>query len=172
MINRQTFDYLPEGMEIKCQGECPRARWGNTMTEEDRKKYSVRTEKAKPFCDEHIILYCWHLYREVLFAQYFKRASLDDADDYLKGFNRGGPSGGKLPLYRFVSRISIKHVEEYAIPTIVNTGVEADYNKIKPIVDWFDEREGDFVRNLSVSLQDMEEKAAEEEEFPPKEEGK
>jgi len=168
VITNKDYSYLPKETKIECCGECPRARWGNTMTAEDRKKYGIRSVETKPSCDEHILMYCWHLTRKLLFVVYYKRASLSKADSFLAGFKRSsGPTGKKgIPLYRYISLLSVEVVSAYVIPVITNTGKESDYSVMKPVVEWFEERESEFIRNQALVLQEMKEKSDKDTEFP------
>lgn len=165
LITKKDFPYLSKDMKIETEGECWRGRWANTLPESDRKKWGITSQKAKPRCDEHVIIFAWHLTQELLFAGYFKRASLAGANNFLSGFKRTtGPNAKSIPLYTREALISIRHHETYSIPVITNTGKEANYSKIKPVVDWFRGREGDFVRNLSLVLTELREQEAQKKE--------
>jgi len=158
-ITRKDFSYLSKDAAIEVCGECPRGRWANTMSDVDRKKYGIRTNTKPPSCDEHILMYCWHLNLKLLFVIYFKRSSLGGASNFLGSFARksGDEDIHRLPLFRYESIIRIKQLERHSIPVISNTGKEANYREIKPIVEWFKTRENDFVRNLSITLQELKE---------------
>jgi hypothetical protein len=142
------------------------------MTDKDRKQYGIKSPNKAPDCDNHIILYCWHLIEELLFVAYFKRSSLNKAASFLTTFSKtSGPVKKKLPTYKFESLIRVEHSGNYAIPVISNTRKEADYGKLKPVVDWFNEREDQFVRNLSLVLEEMKLKDIEDMKFPSDESG-
>lgn len=159
-ITKKIFPYLKSKEVIKAKGECYRGRWANTIPEATRKALGVRSIKDKPICDHHIIIYAWHLGERFLFSGYFKRASLKGADNFLASFKRNiGPETKRLKLPSRVAEITVKDCGQYAIPVISNTGREANYTQIKPIMEWFKEREGRFVRNTSVSLEEMKEQA-------------
>lgn len=159
-INKKIFPFLKTKDTIKAKGECWRGRWANTMPEAERKAYGIRSAKDKPICDHHIIIYAWHLAERFLFSGYFKRASLRGADSFLSSFKRTvGPETKKLALPSRIAEIRVKDCGQYAIPVITNTGREADYAQIKPIMEWFKEREGRFVKNIAITMEEMKEQA-------------
>lgn len=156
------------GTKIKGVGECPKGRWGNTLPAKVRKEYGIRSERAKPMCDKHIILFAWHLDYDVLFNGYFKRTSLPFATEFLASCTRGmGDDATQYPFHAFIARIEVEKVESYFIPKIINTNKWSDRRKIEPIVEYFKENKSRFVRNMMLVWEEMKNKDAKAEEFPP-----
>ena len=155
---------------ITAAGECPWGRWANTLDAKTRKKFGIRSDKAKPQCDKHIIFFLWHLRYEVLFTAYFKRTSYPSARIFLQSLTKGfGDKRKKFPPRAFIARISLEKKGIYATSKIQNTNQWSDPDQVKPIHDYFKENRPKFVKNLAVVLEERKQKAIEAGEFPPDE---
>jgi hypothetical protein len=154
---------------LKAEGECPKGRWANTLDVKTRKLYGIKTDKAPPMCDKHIIFFSWHLKYEVVFASYFKRTSYPSAKTFLSTRIRGVGEGAKeYPFRAFVANISVEKEKSYARSRIDNTGEWSDPSVVEPAFNYFMENKNRFVKDLALVLEDMKKKHDAEMEFPPK----
>jgi hypothetical protein len=146
-------------------GECPWGRWGNSITEANRQQWKIKDEDT-PTCDDQIILYCWDLDMMVPFRAYFKVMSYGYARDFLASCTRGiGEKATEYPFHAFVAHITVEDKDEYALTRIVNTGNFTVKDQIMPIVKWFDDNQGIFVRNLALQMEEARKKADKAGEF-------
>lgn len=153
---------------LAAEGECPKGRWSNTLDAKTRKLYGIKSDKAPPMCDKHIIFFCWHLKFEVAFAAYFKRTSYASARAFLSSRTRGlGDNQKKYPFRAFLAQISVEKEGRYARMRIDNTGEWSDPDIVTPAYNYFDENRSKFVKNLALVLEDMKKKADKDMEFPP-----
>jgi len=88
-------------------------------------------------------------------------------DAFIASFRRANHED---PLRRFVAEITVKKESTYAIPQIRNTGEEADYAQVKPVWDYFNENKQKFVRNESLTMEELRKEAAKAEDLQKPEE--
>ena len=101
-----------------------------------------------------------------MFVSYFKRSSYGGATSFLNTFVQPGPEGRRHPLSRYESLITVRKEGKFAVANIANTREEADYDKIKPVMEWFKERKDHFIRNLALVLEEQKIQDMQEMEFP------
>lgn len=163
-----SLDIPKSKKSLAAEGECPKGRWANTLDVKIRKMYGIKTDKAPPMCDRHIIFFSWHLRYEVVFASYFKRTSYASARAFTASRIRGvGESARKFPFRAFVANISVEKEKNYARSRIDNTGEWSDPSIVEPAFNYFEENKNRFVKNLALVLEDRKKKDAEAMEFPP-----
>jgi len=159
---------IQEGNEkpINAHGECPWGRWGNSLTDEDRKLYGISVDDT-PMCNENLLLYCWDLDLLAPFVVYFKVSSIKAGEAFVSSCERGiGDKKKKYPFYAFEAHLTVLDKGRFAIPHIINTGKFILPKDIKPVVKWFENNRHLLVRNLSLSMEESKKRKEEQMSMP------
>ena len=166
-LSDEKHEYKRGDVKITGEGECPKGRWGNSLTEEDRLRFKIG-EDDKPKCPEQVSIYFWDLDLNVPFVVYFKVKSLKTAETFIASFFDGfGENRKKRPLYSYEAQIMVEDHGNYATPKLINTKKPTKKNRVQPIVDWLEGSKGLFIRPVVDVIKEIRERNEESVDFDP-----
>jgi hypothetical protein len=166
-LSDEKFEFVRGDMKQDGAGECPRGRWGNSLTDEDRLRFKIG-EEDRPKCPEQVSIYFWDLDLSIPFVVYFKVKSLKTAESFIASFFDGfGESRKKRPLYSYEAQIMVEDHGNYATPKMINTKKPTSKKLVQPIIDWWDASRGAFIRPLVDVIKEIRERNEEAADFDP-----